>query len=89
MRGSILAALVAAAILMSGCETIRTLPPEIVKVPVPVPCSVEFPVKPSIRSTEDLLKLDRYRRTLAIWIDRQALLDYSALLEATLNGCRP
>ena len=47
-----------------------------------------MPVRPQTASEAELALLDDYKFTLAIFLDRRALLDYSAELEAVVSACR-
>jgi len=69
--------------VLSGCA----FAPQRVSVEVPVPCVRELPERPHVRTPEELMALDRYRRTVATWTDRMALDAYSRELEAVLAGC--
>lgn len=85
----LLAALVALA-PASGCTTIPEIAvPERVAVQVPVPCvdAATSPQRPATRSEDDLLAMDRYRRTLAVWSELARLRAYAGELEAVVEGC--
>lgn len=76
------------AFLLSGCGLTPKVPDE-VKVPVPVPCiaAEDRPARPQFMSDAELLALDRYRRTRALWGDRAEREGYQAKLEAVVEGC--
>jgi hypothetical protein len=75
-------------VLLTGCETIQP-PPQKVSVPVPVSCLPStMPVRPAIATEAELALLDDYKWTIAIYLDRRSLLDYSAELEAVLSACK-
>jgi hypothetical protein len=63
--------------------------PERVNVEVPVPCvkPADVPARPQLRTEADLMAMDRYRRTLAVWSDWLKLQVYAAKLEAIATGC--
>lgn len=77
-----------AALLLTGCAHQLTVPAE-VKVPVPVPClkAEDKPARPALKSDAELLALDRYKRTLALWVERLERQAYEAKLEAAVEGC--
>jgi hypothetical protein len=47
-----------------------------------------MPARPAIATEAELALLDDYKWTLAIYLDRRSLLDYSAELEAILGACK-
>lgn len=74
------------ALLLAGCATDPPLP-EVVKIPVPVPCLTALPQRPDFITSADLLALDDYRFPIALtadWLKRQ---QYQAELEALLLAC--
>ena len=74
--------------LLSACETIPP-PPQKVSIPIGVSCLPStMPARPAIATEAELALLDDYKWTLAIFLDRRALLDYSAELEAVLGACK-
>jgi hypothetical protein len=75
-------------VTITGCETIAP-PPQKVSIPIGVSCLPStMPARPAIATEAELALLDDYKWTLAIFLDRRALLDYSAELEAVLSACR-
>jgi len=77
-----------ALLLLTACETIQP-PPQRVDVPIGVSClPAKMPVRPQIATESELAQLDDYKWTLAIFLDRRALLDYVGELEAVLLACR-
>lgn len=79
--------LAAAAGLLAGCSTIPDAPTE-VRIPVPVPCVEQLPVRPSMMSDSELLALDDFGLVVALARDRRIRQGYIAELEATLEGCK-
>lgn len=77
--------------LLTGCGlfTTRVEIPKEVKVIVSVPCMKKenLPTPPSLRSDDELLALDRYKRTLAMWEDRRARQAFEAEQSAVLVAC--
>ena len=81
------AALACCAAIM-GCSA--TLP-EVVRVPVPVPCVKEAPDKPETMTKEALIALareDQYGATLQVVLDWLALKSYAERADALLQACR-
>ncbi len=79
---------VVACVSMMGCETIPP-PPQRISVAVPVACLPStMPARPAIATEAELALMDDYKYVLAIFLDRRALLDYSAELEAVLLACK-
>lgn len=79
---------VAIALVQFGCAAELKIP-ETVNVQVPVPCvkPEDVPARPAVRSEDDLMAMDRWRRTLAAWSDLKKLEAWSAELEAIAQGC--
>jgi hypothetical protein len=73
--------------LLAGCSTLNI--PKEVRVPVPVPCidPKDRPQRPALMSDAELLALDRYKRTHALWADRAERQTYQEKLEAVVEGC--
>ena len=83
-------ALVACAVPLASCSSRHELQvPKEIKVPTPVACvdAAKRPQKPALRTEDDLLAMDRYRRTLAAWSDLKKQEAYLAELEAVVEGC--
>jgi hypothetical protein len=76
---------VCAVALLSGCTA--TLP-EVVRVPVPVPCVKETPERPETRPEAEILAMPDYEATLTVWVERLALKAYSERAAALLEACR-
>lgn len=73
------------ALLLGGCGA--TMPPQVVKVAVPVPCQAEVPDRP-VMPTEALkpeAKLDAFVQSAAAEIERRE--GYEGRLRAALEGC--
>jgi type IV pilus biogenesis protein CpaD/CtpE len=86
----LLAVPVACAALAAGCSSApRVDVPTEVRVRVPVACvdAAERLERPPLRSRSDLIAMDRYRRTLAVWSEWLELQAYAAKLEALVEGC--
>jgi hypothetical protein len=79
----------AAALALASCGTQPVEIPKEVKVPVPTACidPAKRPAPPHLRSSADLLAMDRGTRTLAAWSDRLKMEIYIAELEAIADGC--
>lgn len=75
-------------LVISGCASTVEIPREI-KVPVPVACIAQQdkPQRPPLASDAELLALDTYRRTWALWGDRANREAYASKLEAIAEGC--
>ena len=74
------------AALLGGCAT--TMPSQ-VEVPVATPCvkQNDIPDRPPLPSEDDLMKLDRNKRTLETWDEMLQLRYYSDQLRALLQAC--
>lgn len=83
------AALAAVYLTIIGCAGAPLQIPKEVKVPVPVPCiaPADKPERPPLLSEAELLALDTYRATWALWGDRLERQAYEAKLEAIAEGC--
>lgn len=76
-------------VALSGCASNLPSVPKQVSVATPVACvNGELPKRPRLRTQTELFAMDRYTRTIAVWMDRAALDAYAAELEAVLAGCR-
>ena len=75
------------AALLGGCAT--TGVPHEVKVPVPTPCIKpnDIPDRPPLMGEDDLMKLDRNKRTLETWSEYLQLRYYADQLRALLKSC--
>ncbi len=89
-QSGFLAPLVGAWLLytLTGCASPVQIP-QTVQVPTPVPClaAADKPARPVLRTEEQLLGLDRYRRTHALWAEWLRLTGYVGELEAVVEGC--
>ena len=76
------------AALLAGCASTVEIPKE-VRVPVPTPCIApqDKPQRPLLASDAELLALDRYKRTHALWGDRIARQAYQSELETIVEAC--
>lgn len=90
----VLAYAAAAALILAGCASAPPAPqivnvPVEVKVPVPVPCvkRADLPPPPKILSNEELAALDDYRLVITLDLQRRALRDYQAQVDAVLRAC--
>lgn len=72
---------------LAGCASGPQIPKEI-RVPVPVSCIDQAPVKPSMLSDAELLALDDYALVIALARDRRVRQGWEAGLEAVIEGCR-
>lgn len=70
-------------LLLTGCSTLHT--PDIVQVPVHVPCVSSIPDKPIQLFNGDGSVFDQVK---ALLIDRENAKMYESQLEAQLEGCR-
>ncbi len=72
--------------ILAGCASSPQIPRE-VRVPIPVPCISQAPVRPALLSDQDLLALDDYGLVLGLARDRRLRQAYEAQLEAAIAGC--
>jgi hypothetical protein len=88
-RDWLLAAALAAILLLilAGCATPQL--PEVVKIPVAVPCvrEAELPRPPTVVSDADLARMDDYDLVLTLAADRDELLAAWIYAAALLKGC--
>lgn len=77
------------ALALIGCASAPLQIPKEVKVEVPVACiaAADRPERPTLLSDAELLALDDYRRTWALWGDRLERQGYESKLEAVAEGC--
>lgn len=72
---------------LSACSTFGV--PKEVFVPVPVPCVQEIPRPQNpFKGDDELLAMDRYKRTLALWDERRERQIYEKTLLALLEACK-
>lgn len=74
-------------LLVAGCATQRP-PPEIVKVPVSIPCVKSVPVRPVYAVRSLLTDATDGAIVLALALDLPLHLKYEGELEAIIEGCR-
>lgn len=74
---------------LAGCASDGVTIPREVRVQVPVPCVApdDRPERPALLSDGEILALDSYRATWALWGDRLERQAYEAKLEAIVEGC--
>jgi hypothetical protein len=78
------------ALALAGCSTIHEIKvPETIYVPTPIPCirPEKLPTKPVLRSQAEILLLDDYRATHALWAAYGRALGYVGQLEVIADGC--
>jgi hypothetical protein len=75
--------------VLTGCASQGVTIPREVRVQVPVPCiaPADVPQRPELMSDGEMLALDSYRATWALWGDRLERQGYEAKLEAVVEGC--
>lgn len=71
------------ALALTGCASA----PQVVRVPVPVPCVVELPAAPAITPDSELRAMSDYRLILTVARERLVLIGYSAELRASASAC--
>ncbi len=71
-------------LLLSGCAGLTTT----AKVPVPVSCVQEAPVKPLTASESDILAMTDYAATLTAWTERLTLKAYAEKAEVVIQACK-
>lgn len=76
------------ALLLSGCSLFGPTIPDVVRVPVPVPCVQSVPQRPTVLDEPALLALDDYHFAIGLDADRRAWRDHAKQLEATLIACK-
>lgn len=88
MRFSLLLMTSAACALILGCAPAVQVP-EQVRIEVAVRCvdPAKIPPRPPVRSESDLLAMDRFRRTLAVWQDMRRWEAHAEQLAALVAGC--
>lgn len=87
-RHALLLVIGAACAVTSGCAPSVQVP-ERVRIEVPVPCldPAKIPQRPAVRTQADLLRMDRFTRTLAAWQDMKRWEAYAEQLAALTSGC--
>lgn len=73
---------------LAGCANLRPEPRDVaVQVPVACVSPADRPERPTFLSDGDLLVLDTYRATWALWGERLTAQGYIGKLEAIVEGC--
>ena len=78
--------LAASCCIAAGCAGSPAVP-EVVKIPVPVPCLERLPNAPTTATEAELLALDDYRLVLTLAKDRAAVLASYLELRAAAQAC--
>lgn len=73
-------------LLAAGCASQPKLP-EVVKIPVPVPCIDAIPAAPELSQDDAVLAMDDYRAVLTMWQDRLSARVAYEELRAIAQGC--
>lgn len=73
--------------LFSGCTTVPKPPTEILTV-VPVSCVEATPVRPPLKTDDQLKAMDDYNLTLTLLAEHYWRQIYESKLEAVMEGCR-
>lgn len=79
--------LLASLLLLGGCAAQQVVVPQVVKVPVPVPCMEALPEPPAVAGDAELLALDDYGLVLTVARDRKRLEAAYAELRAAAQAC--
>lgn len=87
-----IAAIALLAAVLTGCAATQTVTvPKEVKVPVPTACidpkDREKLEPPKVRTDAELLAMDSYQRTIAVWVDRIELHIYKDKAAAAIEAC--
>lgn len=74
---------------LTGCAGSGVTIPREVLVQVPVACiaPADRPERPALLTDAEILALDTYRATWALWGDRLERQAYESRLEAVVEGC--
>ena len=74
--------------ILAGCAIYdKPKDPDVVRVPVSVPCVAEVPKSVEIKTQAEIKALGEYAGTLRIWTERGRLIDENAELRAILQAC--
>lgn len=77
-------------LLMIGCSNLRPKP-EIIEVPVSVPCVKDRPVKPEYffdKLGVPVTEAELAEQVRILWKDKEAAIAYGDLLEVATAGCQ-
>lgn len=74
------------AVFLAGCGTTRI--PDVVRVPVPVPCEVAVPAEPEWAVVDLTPRSTIYEKVRALLAERRQRVAYEAQLRATIEACR-
>lgn len=80
------AILCCAAAIMAGCSATAKIP-DVVRVPVPVPCLEALLAAAEVASDDSVLAMDDYRAVLTMWRDRLAMRVAYDELRAMASAC--
>ena len=75
-----------AAAILAGCASDPKVP-EVLRVPVPVPCLEALPAAPELASDDAVLAMDDYRAVLTMWRDRLSAKVAYDELRAMASAC--
>jgi hypothetical protein len=86
MKRAAIAVVLAGAIALAGCDTIPTAP-ELLEVPVPVPCVERVPERPAFPADGLTGEEDIWTLATTLWADRLARRAYELRLETVVLAC--
>lgn len=75
-------------LLAAGCGPSQVITrPTSIDVPVPVACIQEAPVRPKLRTEDELMAMTRRDRTFVLWLERDERARYEDELNVWLRQC--
>lgn len=89
--------IISSIIFLSACATtkqkseppvVTVFKPQIVEVPIPVPCKVEIPAEPKFNFNELDTEMDIFKKVQALLADRQLSIAYEQELVMALKACK-
>jgi len=82
--------ILAAALVLAGCASTQQLTiPKETKVPVPVACidAADIPAPPAVPTEAELLAMNEYSRTIALWLAYLKLEIYKRQAAVVIDRC--
>lgn len=73
--------------VLSGCASMKEMVVTKVEIPLPIPCNIIAPQKPSMPYTDEALSGDEFTDTKRALAEIEVRKGYESILEAAIKAC--